>query len=116
MVIVRKTKVGTRLALLLLIGTLTGCFGSMNATARLKTWNREIENRWAGEATFLLLRVPYQGVYGVVAISDLLLFNSIEFWTGQHPIDPVSPERRVALKELDARRHGGGSKASGEAD
>ncbi len=31
----------------------SGCFGPMSATGRLKTWNREIENRWAGQAVYL---------------------------------------------------------------
>ncbi len=98
------------LALLVTVGTLTGCFGSMHATSRLKTWNREIENRWLGQATYIVLRVPYTGVYGVVGLSDLLLFNSVEFWTGEHPIAPVDPARHVHVKELDARRHGSGEK------
>ena len=91
------------LALFLVVG-LTGCFGSMNATSRLRTWNREIENRWAGEGTYLLTMVTR--VKTVVSLSDFLIFNPIEFWTGKHPIGPVSMERRMAVKELDAQRHG----------
>jgi len=96
------------LALLLMTGVLAGCFASMNATQRLRTWTREIENRWLGQGTYILLRIPYTGVYGVFGLSDLLLFNSIEFWSGDNPIDSVSMERLVAVRELDARRHGGG--------
>ncbi len=100
----RKTLLAT-----LLLGVMvftSGCFGPMSATGRLKTWNREIENRWAGQGVYLLLRVPYGGVYGLVFLSDVIVFNAIEFWGGQSPIDPVSPERLLYLKELDARRHG----------
>jgi hypothetical protein len=78
----------------------------MSATHRLKTWNRESDNRWAGEATYIVLRIPWGGVYGLVFLSDVLLFNAIEFWGGEHPIDPVDPERIRALRELDERRHG----------
>ena len=95
------------LVLLVAVGTLTGCFGSMNATSRLKTWNREIENRWAGEGAYLVLLASR--VNTVVSLSDFLFFNSIEFWTGEHPIGPVSLERMAALRELDAQRHGGGN-------
>ena len=104
----RKT-LGRILTVALVAVTLTGCFGSTNATARLKTWNREIENRWAGEAMYILLRIPYTGVYGLVGLTDLLILNSIEFWGGSHPVTPVDPARMEALKELDARRHGGGN-------
>lgn len=97
------TRVAAGLALLALT---TGCFGPMNATGRLKTWNQEIENRWAGEGVYILLRIPYGGVYTIFALGDLLIFNSIEFWGGENPIEPVSLERRMAVKALDERRHG----------
>lgn len=87
----------------------SGCFGPMSATGRLKTWNREIENRWVGQGAFILLSVPYTGVYGVFFLSDVLLFNSIEFWGGKSPIEPVDPARIQALRELDKKRHGSGS-------
>jgi len=102
----RKPAVRMLLVLALAAATLGGCFGSMNATSRLKTWNREIENRWVGEGAYVVLRVPYGGVYALVGLTDLLVFNSVEFWTGEHPIDPVSAERMRALRALDARRHG----------
>jgi hypothetical protein len=94
-------------AALLGVTLFTGaCIGPMNATSRLKTWNREIENRWAGEAVYIVLRIPYGGVYGLVFLSDVILFNAIEFWGGGNPVDPVDPERIRALRELDRRRHG----------
>jgi hypothetical protein len=86
----------------------TGCIGTMSATSRVKTWNREIENRWAGEGVYVLLRFPYGGVYGLLFLSDVLVFNAIEFWGGENPIGPVDPARIQRLRELDARRHGSG--------
>lgn len=102
-----KTKKTVIAAALVVLASLTSaCVGPMNATSRLKTWNREIENRWAGEAVYLLLRVPWGGIYGLVFLSDVLFFNSIEFWGGENPVDPVAPERHQRVRELDARRHG----------
>ena len=109
MVSSKKKTLGRILTMALLAVMLSGCFGSMNATSRLKTWNREIENRWAGEGMYILLRIPYTGVYGLFSLTDLLILNSIEFWSGKHPVAPVDPARMEALKELDARRHGGGN-------
>lgn len=86
----------------------TGCIGTMSATSRVKTWNREIENRWAGEAAYIGLRLPWGGIYGLLFLSDVLVFNAIEFWGGENPIDPVDPARLQRLRELDARRHGPG--------
>ncbi len=95
-------------ALLCALLILGGCIGTFNATARVKTWNQEIENRWLGEGVYLLLRIPQGGVYGLVGLSDLLIFNSIVFWGGTNPIDPPSAERRQAILEMDAERHGPG--------
>ena len=103
----KKTVIAASLAVLSVFTS--ACIGPMNATIRLKTWNREIENRWAGDGAYLLLRLPYGGVYGLVVLSDVLLFNSVEFWGGENPVDPVSKERIRRVRELDARRHGFGS-------
>lgn len=93
-------------ALLALTLSTSACIGPMNASGRLKTWNREIENRWVGEAAYIGLRIPWGGVYGLFFLSDVLVFNSIEFWGGQNPVEPVDPERIRALRELDQSRHG----------
>jgi hypothetical protein len=93
------------LASLLLAVTLTaGCFGPMNLSSKLGTWNRGIENRWAAEAVFLPLRIFY--VYTVCFLGDILIFNTIEFWGGSNPISPVDPERAAAVKALEAERNG----------
>jgi hypothetical protein len=85
---------------------MAGCIGPMNATSRVKTWNREIENRWGGELVYVLFSIPYGGVYGVLFLSDVILWNSIDFWGGENPIDRVDPARIQALRELDKERHG----------
>ncbi len=81
-----------------------GCFGTMNATSRLKTWNREVENRWVGQGTYLLLRVPYGGVYGLFFLSDVLFFNAFDFWGGTNLVESVDPARLEALRALDRER------------
>jgi hypothetical protein len=96
--------------LVLLTTLISGCIGPMGASSRLKTWNREIENRWVGEGAYVLLRLPWGGVYGLLFLSDVLFFNAVEFWTGKSLIDPVDPARLQRIKELDARRHGPGAK------
>ena len=99
----------SRLVLIcVLLSMSVGCIGPMNATARVRTWNREIENRWMGELVYTLFRVPYGGYYTVLFLSDVIIWNSIEFWGGTNPIDPPDPERLEKIKELDARRHGSG--------
>ncbi len=78
-----------------------GCLGPMNATTQLKTWNREIENRWVGEGVFLVLRYP---AYGLCFLGDVLIFNSFQFWGYENPIDPIDPARVAAIGDLEGYR------------
>jgi hypothetical protein len=96
----KKTAVITTFLALLFV--CTSCFGPFNATRRIKTWNREIENRWAGEGVYLLFSAAW--IYRVSFLADALVFNSIEFWGGDNPIDPPSPERIKALQDADDAR------------
>ncbi len=98
---IKKTSV-TITAFLALALACTSCFGPFNTSARLHTWNREIENRWVGEAVFLPFRVFY--VYSAAFLADAVIFNSIEFWGGDNPIASPSMERIKALHEADDAR------------
>ena len=89
-------------AVLVLALMCTSCFGPFNTSQRLHTWNREIENRWVGEGVFAVFRVFY--VYSAAFVGDALIFNSIQFWGGDNPIDPPSPERIKALHDADDAR------------
>ncbi len=95
-----KKTTACALAVLLSLAFMSSCIGPMNASKRLHTWNREVENRWAGEGVFLVLRVVY--IYPLAFLGDVLIFNSIEFWGGNNPIDPPSAERLKALAVADA--------------
>lgn len=65
------------------------CYGPFNATRSLHKWNGEIsENEWGQEGMFLVLNII--PVYGLWMLGDVLIFNSIEFWGGENPIDPPS--------------------------
>ena len=110
----KKTMIAS--ALLAVMVFTSGCIGTMSATSRVKTWNREIENRWAGQGVYILLRLPYGGIYGLLFLSDVLFFNSIEFWGGNNPVDPVDPQRLLAVRELDRERHGWGNREEQEKD
>lgn len=90
------------LCALLLAFSFASCIGPFNTVSRLHTWNREFENRWAGEGVFLVLRVL--PIYGLAFVGDVLIFNSIEFWGGENPIDPPARERVKALWDADDAR------------
>jgi hypothetical protein len=63
----------------------SGCFGSFALTRKIYDLNESISNekflRWLVFLAFTI--VP---VYGVGAFVDAIVFNSLEFWTGQNPL------------------------------
>ncbi len=81
------------LALALCLGA-SGCFGPFKLTRKLYAWNAQAGDKWPQEFMFLVLTwVP---VYGLAAVGDAIIFNSMEFWTGRNPIDET-PRRRSVL-------------------
>jgi len=73
---------------------LTGCFGSFAAWHKVKDFNEEAsENKWMQELLFLVLFfIP---VYGIAMLLDVLIINSIEFWTGENPMMDEGTSRTV---------------------
>ncbi len=65
----------------------SGCLGPNNAFDGLHHWNKGVtDNKWGNEAIFIALTVI--PVYPLFYLGDILIFNSIEFWGGENPIDP----------------------------
>ncbi len=78
--------------------TLGGCYGSFNLTRQAHHWlgtfpdQKEWSDaskgwgpKWASEAVFFFVG---GFIYGVTGFVDSLVLNSIEFWTGDNPMDP----------------------------
>lgn len=83
---------------LLLVAMSTGCLGRSALTQKVKKTNLSLtENRNGREAIFLGFQVFW--VYRICTILDLLVFNSIEFWSGSNPISGESPLVDIPLSE-----------------
>jgi len=75
------------LAAALCVGLLsTSCLGPNRTFNRLHDWNMDVtDNRWANEAVHLgLWIVP---VYSLALLADIVIFNSIEWWGGESPVE-----------------------------
>jgi hypothetical protein len=73
---------------------LTGCFGSFAAWHKVKDFNEEAsENKWMQELLFLVLYII--PVYGIAMLLDIIIINSIEFWTGENPMMDEGTSRTV---------------------
>lgn len=63
---------------------LTSCIGSFSLTNKLMTWNKGVSNKFVNELIFFAFWVL--PVYEVTALADVLVLNSIEFWSGSNPV------------------------------
>ena len=75
-----------RFTALLVAGSLAlgGCYGPFNLTRKVHQWNGQIGDKWANEIVFLVL--AWLPVYSIATLADAIVFNSIEFWTGENPV------------------------------
>ncbi len=68
-----------------------GCTGPFALTKKVHKWQTSFEEKWIDEAAFLgCVILP---VYGLATLGDAIIFNSVEFWTGDNPMDTVSIEK-----------------------
>ena len=73
--------------------------GTNGLSGKAQKFNLSVtENRWGREGIFLGFSVFY--VYRVCLALDLLIFNSIEFWSGENPINGKSPLVDVPLEDV----------------
>lgn len=78
-------KVFKSLSLLLVFTILlSSCIGSFALTNKLKNWNDNIGGKFVNEVVFFGLHII--PVYEVAILADILVLNSIEFWTGDSPV------------------------------
>lgn len=82
----RGSRFGKGIAIVLVaaVGALSaGCFGKFQLTRKVYDINKSIDDKYVrSAATWIFVIVP---VYGFAALIDLIVFNVIEFWTGENP-------------------------------
>ena len=81
----RKTLTAALVGLLFLTSVTTpSCIGSFSLSNRLLGWNQNVGNKFLNELVFFAFWVL--PVYEVAGLADLLVLNSIEFWSGTNPM------------------------------
>lgn len=76
----------TSIICLLLAGCMvtTSCIGSFNLFGKLRNWNNQIGSKFVNELVFIAFWIV--PVYEVAFLADVLVLNSIEFWSGNNPV------------------------------
>jgi hypothetical protein len=81
----RGSRFGKGIALVLVaaMGALSaGCFGKFQLTRKLYDINQSIDEKYVRSAATWLFVIPY----AVTGLLDFVVFNVIEFWTGENPV------------------------------
>ena len=63
----------------------SSCIGSFGLFNKLLAWNKTIDNKFVNALIFFALWVV--PVYEVAMLADILVLNSIEFWSGDNPVE-----------------------------
>jgi hypothetical protein len=85
-------------SILLLFSMSTGCIGNFGLSGKVRDFNLEqTQDRWGREILFVVLYVI--PVYPFAGFLDIVVFNSIEFWTGTNPINGSASVTPIALQE-----------------
>lgn len=63
----------------------SSCIGPFNLSNKLLAWNQTVDNKFVNEVIFFAFHII--PVYPISYVADILVFNSIEFWTGENPIE-----------------------------
>ena len=82
-------------ACLILSGSIicSSCIGSFGLWSSLKDWNNNIGNKFVNEIVFLAFHIV--PVYEVAYLADVIVLNSIEFWSGSNPLADVGSVKTV---------------------
>ena len=76
-----------------------GCYGPFELTKKIYKWNGGVSNdRWAVEIVFLIAAIL--PIYEFAGLADAVVFNSVEFWTGENPLTKASADGVRASKRI----------------
>lgn len=81
----RKTKLTVAVVCTLAASMmLPSCIGSFSLTNKLLSWNNQVGNKFVNELVFFAFWII--PVYEVSSLADLVVLNTIEFWSGENPM------------------------------
>lgn len=71
----------------------SSCIGSFNLSNKLLDWNRGIDSKFVNELVFIAFWIV--PVYEISYLADILVINSIEFWSGTNPVADVGTVKTI---------------------
>jgi hypothetical protein len=76
--------------------TATGCYGTFELTSKIYDWNGDAtDNKWANSIIMWgLIIIP---VYEFCLFVDVVVLNTVEFWTGSNPLAMADGENDTQI-------------------
>lgn len=92
-------RLGAGVLCLTLAFSSVGCYGSFGLVRSVHEFNGDIsDNAWIQELVFLgFIWLP---VYSLASLGDAIIFNSVEFWTGDNPIGDYEGEGEGEMSKI----------------
>ncbi len=81
----KKTYLTTAVVLAIASSTMfSSCIGSFALTNKVLAWNKQIGSKFVNALVFVGFHIL--PVYELSCLADILVINSIEFWSGDNPV------------------------------
>jgi hypothetical protein len=94
------------LMLVIVIVFASGCYGSFQLIQKVHKFNGTLGNKFVNELGFLVMNIV--PVYSVAGFIDVVVLNSIEFWSGKNPatssndtVVPLDDRTTLTLRGAD---------------
>ena len=75
----------------------SSCIGPFGLTNKLLSWNSNIDSKFVNELVFIAFWIV--PVYEISALADVLVLNSIEFWSGSNPVADAGTVKTINGKD-----------------
>ncbi|MBR5184540.1 MAG: DUF3332 domain-containing protein [Bacteroidales bacterium] len=72
---------------------LSSCIGSFQLTNKVKDWNESLGDKFVNEVVFLAFHIV--PVYQICMFADGVVFNSVEFWTGERLVADAGERQMI---------------------
>lgn len=71
----------------------SSCIGSFKLFNNLKEWNQGVSDKFVNELIFLAFHIV--PIYPIAYLADVLVLNSIEFWSGRNPVSSIGDQKEI---------------------
>ena len=72
---------------------MSSCIGSFQLTNKVKDWNESLGDKFINEVVFLAFHIV--PVYEICMFADGVVFNSVEFWTGERLVADAGERQMI---------------------